>query len=102
MNTPALLILFTLLQLADVWTTLEVLKRGGREANPIVRYFIEHYGAKEALIGLKVALAVFLAAVWPHVTWQLLAGLNVFFALVVWSNYEVMRGRPSFVERLTK
>lgn len=97
-----LVIALILLNVADVYLTLRILKAGGGEANPIVNYFIQHYGAKEALIGLKVLVAVFVAAVWSHVTWQLLAGLNLVYAVIVWSNYEVMRGRPSIVERLKK
>lgn len=87
-----LFILLCVLQAVDAWTTLQVLKRGGVEANPMVRYFIDHYGAVPALVGLKVVVLMFVMAVWAHVTFWLLLALVVFYVGVVANNLRVMRG----------
>lgn len=37
----AIWIAFIAAQLADVWTTNKVLSQGGREANPVVKWFMD-------------------------------------------------------------
>ena len=56
----------TALQLADGWTTWQVLRLGGRETNPAVRWLMERIGAYPALLLTKcfaAALAWVLALV---------------------------------------
>lgn len=98
-----MLAIFILLQLADVWTTHEVLKRGGVEDQPFMRRLMELFGdAKTAMVIGKLLM---LAGLWyAIVTDQMpdswLAGFCALYAVVVWSNYEIMRGRASLIERL--
>lgn len=73
----------------DVWTTLEVLKRGGKELNPIVKKLMDRFGEKEALIGSKIVLVGAFALLQPPewVFW-LVAGLT--FAVAV-NNHRILR-----------
>jgi hypothetical protein len=60
--TIALTILFLLLQAADVGSTRIILSQGGRERNPVARFFLR-YGTA-GLVALKVIVsAVFLYAI---------------------------------------
>lgn len=87
----ALLAILIALNIADVYLTLRILKQGGVEKNPFLKYFIEHYGEPEALVGIKVVIFLFLLAVWSHVTWHLLVGLNLFYVWVVWHNWKQLK-----------
>jgi hypothetical protein len=90
MNT-GLLILFCLLQAADVYTTLTVLKQGGRELNPVLAKLFAKFDP------LAVMVAAKLAGVWAlwyvNLWWLTLAACCV-YAYVVNRNYrEMTRGR---------
>ena len=74
MNTR-LLILFALLQAADIWTTLTVLKQGGRELNPFLAKLFTRYDP------LTVMVIVKLAGVW--VLWYINVWLMTFVACVL-------------------
>ena len=51
----ALIILFGLLQIADIATTIRALDRGARELNPVVRWFMARMGTLPGLVALKGA-----------------------------------------------
>ncbi|MFH2074789.1 MAG: DUF5658 family protein [Pseudomonadota bacterium] len=53
---------FVLLNIADVWTTVKVLRGAGRELNPVARWFIERLGIEGGLVILKLVLV--LAVIW--------------------------------------
>ena len=90
MNT-GLLILFCLLQAADVYTTLTVLKQGGRELNPVLLKLFEKADPLAVMVGIK--LAGVWALWWVNLWWLTLAACCV-YAYVVNQNYGVMtRGR---------
>ncbi|SLN74708.1 hypothetical protein ROJ8625_04083 [Roseivivax jejudonensis] len=60
----AALIAFGIATLFDIITTIEALERGGREANPVVRFFMSYFGrlwwvAKLALAGVAAWLFVY-------------------------------------------
>lgn len=53
------LIAFFLAQILDVVTTLRALNKGAREANPIIKFFMDKFG--KGWIAIKLALAGLIA-----------------------------------------
>ena len=87
--TPAL-IAYALAQIADVLTTLRALRRGGIEANPVIRWLMDRLG--HGWIVVKLALAGGIAA-WA---WQAGAAWAVWLVaavtgLVALNNWRVTR-----------
>jgi hypothetical protein len=61
--TLALLILVIALQIVDVVTTVIILRRGGRELNPVLNWLMGKVGVLNALLAVKaVLIAVLLIA----------------------------------------
>jgi hypothetical protein len=86
-----LLVLFCVLQAADVYTTLTVLKQGGRELNPILAKLFTRFDPLAVMVGIKLA-GVW--ALWYVNSWMLTLAACVVYAYVVNQNYGVMtRGR---------
>ena len=83
MNT-GLLILFCVLQAADVYTTLTVLKQGGRELNPLLAKLFEKADPLAVMVGIKLA-GVW--ALWYVNSWMLTLAACVVYAYVVNRNY---------------
>ena len=87
-NWTLALIVFGLLQLADVITTMSFLERGVGEANPIIRFCMEHLGQYGWII-VKLLIATGIA--WglhthaqnmPWSLWLISAG---YVGLVIWN-----------------
>lgn len=83
-------LVFALLQLADVYTTIRVLREGGEERNRLVRYLMDRLDWGWILVKLAIAAgAAWLiyesGSVWP--IWA----LNALYAYVVAHNYREMR-----------
>ena len=90
MNT-GLLALFCLLQAADVYTTLTVLKQGGRELNPVLAKLCAKFDPLAVMVGIKLA-GVW--ALWYVNLWWLTLAACCVYAYVVNQNFGVMtRGR---------
>jgi hypothetical protein len=90
MNT-GLLILFCLLQAADVYTTLTVLKQGGRELNPVLAKLFAKFDPLAVMVAAKLA-GVW--ALWYADSWMLTLAACVVYSYVVNRNYwEMTRGR---------
>ena len=90
MNT-ALLILFCLLQAADVYTTLTVLKQGARELNPVLAKLFAKFDPLTVMVGVKL---VGVWSLWYVDMWMLTFAACVVYAYVVNQNYGVItRGR---------
>ena len=90
MNT-GLLALFCLLQAADVYTTLTVLKQGGRELNPVLAKLFTRFNPLAVMVGIKLA-GVW--ALWYVNLWWLTLAACCVYAYVVNQNFGVMtRGR---------
>jgi hypothetical protein len=86
-----LLALFCLLQAADVYTTLTVLKQGGRELNPVLSKLFAKFDPLAVMVGIKLA-GVW--ALWYVNLWWLTLAACCVYAYVVNQNYGVMtRGR---------
>ena len=76
MNTDLSCIIFLIIVLmifnvADVFTTIHVLKKGGREQNPIIRAIIKKFGLVKGLIVGKACLispVIIIAVLYPGIT----------------------------------
>jgi hypothetical protein len=79
-----LLILFVLLQIADIYTTHTVLKQGGRELNPVLASLFTKANPIVVMVTLKL-LAVW--ALWYVNMWGLTAASCAVYAWVVISNW---------------
>lgn len=81
-----LFVILVALNVVDVYLTLKILKRGGRELNPIMRVAMERLGQKQALIGVKLLVLGALYLVLPQVPEWALWGLIGIYVLVVAHN----------------
>ncbi len=82
-----ILALFILLQYADGWTTYRILKRDGRELNPVLAKLFDQFGVFPSLIVIKGTCAA--AGVWLYVDQQMeiLLLLSAIYAWVVGHNF---------------
>lgn len=78
------------LEVIDVLSTYHLLSRGGREANPIVEWFMEVLGEAWPLCKLpEVAVIIILWAFAPRPIAVICLGLMVIgYSFVVWHNYQ--------------
>jgi len=79
-----LLALFCLLQAADVYTTLTVLKQNGRELNPVLSKLFAKFDPLAVMVGIKLA-GVW--ALWYVNLWWLTLAACCVYAYVVNRNY---------------
>jgi len=79
-----LLVFFILLQIGDIYTTLTVLKQGGRELNPVLAKLFAKFDPLAVMVTLKL-LAVW--ALWYVNSWMLTLAACVVYAYVVNRNY---------------
>lgn len=91
-----LLIVFVCLSVCDVLTTLQILKKGGRELNPIMKWAMDKLGTLPGLLLPKVivlsgAVAAMLTINSVAVIWGL-AVLNMVTLPVVINNIKVLKG----------
>ena len=86
-----LLILFAALQVSDAVLTLLILRDGGRELNPIMRWLMDKIGIVPALVWVKLVLVVAVTA-WVHSVLLLAVFVAIYIAVVVFNmrNYERM------------
>lgn len=87
-----LLVALGVLQIADWYTTISILERGGKELNPVMRKAMELFGEEPALAikGIVVLLCGFFLM--QHVFW--LALLVIIYVLVVaWNTKELLKMR---------
>lgn len=87
----ALILLFAALQVSDAVLTLLILRDGGRELNPIMRWLMDKIGIVPALVWVKLGL-VAAVAVWVQSVWLLAVFVAIYIAVVAFNarNYERM------------
>ena len=88
MNT-AFLILFMLLQIADIWTTDKALALGKREANPLLNWLFQRFDPVGVMVVMKVAAAWLL---WYADLYFVTAGVCALYVWVVLNNWNVIKG----------
>ena len=84
------LLIFCVLQVLDIWTTLTALKQGGREMNPILAKAFEYADPLAVMVVIK------LAGVWAlwYVDMYILTGLMcAVYLWVVNNNLDVIQGK---------
>jgi len=79
-----LLVFFILLQIGDIYTTLTVLKQGGRELNPVLAKLFAKFDPLAVMVGIKL---VGVWALWYVDMWMLTLAVCVVYAYVVNRNY---------------
>ena len=79
---------FALLQVADDYTTMRILDKGGKELNPILNQLFAKYEPLPTLASIK-ALAIGLMALAD--TFWLTVAFCVVYAVVVANNVKVLR-----------
>lgn len=85
----ALLFLLIMLQLADAFTTVRILKNGGREANPVMNWLFQKFGTEVSLGVMKILVVSLVAAAWNE---TLTFWLCVFYIGVVgWNAYQIVK-----------
>ena len=86
--TYALLTVLLLLQYFDGLTTYRLLSGGGRELNPVVRFFLDRLGLLPGLLVVKglVSVAVAAATFYGSMPWWLLVALIAIYIAVVTHN----------------
>jgi len=64
---PYVFLAMMALQVADAWTTIVILERGGRELNPLVRWVIDRVGPRPAMVVKLLAIlgVAFWIRHWP-------------------------------------
>lgn len=85
-----LFILFTALQLGDIYTTHTILKQGGRELNPVLAYLFGKFGHMPVLVVSKV-IVVALAYLYLLNVPVILGILSALYVYVVFNNYKQIR-----------
>ena len=85
-----LFVLVVALQAADAFLTWRVLRAGGRELNPAVRFLITHLGTVPGLVAFKLFLVVM---AWLYLREQLLVLLAIaaLYACVVRHNWNQLQ-----------
>jgi hypothetical protein len=88
------------LQAADAFLTWRVLRAGGRELNPVVRFLIDRFGTIRGLVLAKLVL-VAAAGLFLRDHLLILLAISALYVWVVYHNWQQLlrRGRQA-VERL--
>jgi hypothetical protein len=82
------LVIFILLQIADVWTTLRALELGHREMNPLLNWMFKHVDPLAAMVLVKV---VGLWALWYVDLYPLTMAVCAVYVWVALNNWKVIR-----------
>lgn len=92
-----LFIILGLLQVYDIYTTTRILSANGKELNPIMKFLMDKFGVKKALVGSKVViLAVIGYLVVTIGGIPLTIGLSMLilvYVYVLYKNTKVMLGQ---------
>jgi len=87
MNT-AFLILFILLNVADIWTTLRALELGKREVNPFLAWMFKRFDPLGVMVITKVLAVYFL---WLADIYFITAAACALYVWVVLNNWDVIQ-----------
>ena len=85
----SLLFLLTALQVADAFLTVKILKGGGQELNPVMRWVMSKLGVVNALAAVKTPFVLLVAAVWNETLTFWVCVLYI--GVVGWNTYQVLK-----------
>ena len=87
-----LLVIFIILQCADLYTTYTIIKTGkGYEANPFLAWIFDRIGYTAGLLifkGLAIAIGLYAVQYWN--SFYLFVPLIALYSWVVYNNYKVL------------
>jgi len=86
-----LFLIFVALNLADSYTTLRILRQGGRELNPFMAWAIKHAGAPQALFTVKAFVLVLVWHFLPLLPVWAMPAYCLFYVAVVANNIRVLQ-----------
>lgn len=86
----ALLVFYMAISIADILTTERVIRKGGREANPVMRWLMEQLGRGGAY-AVKMVVALGVGIVGAVLAPPALVLLNAMGCWVVWHNWRVVK-----------
>ncbi|MEM4061116.1 MAG: DUF5658 family protein [Pyrobaculum sp.] len=87
------LYVFTLLNLVDIMTTVEALRKGGYEANPVARWLLEKFGTAGLFI-LKyfgMGAVVLAGAVSGNLEFSIWVNNIILGCVSAWNSFTVLR-----------
>lgn len=85
----AMIVLYAVVQFADVVTTLRALRKGAREANPIIDWLMQKLGFGWVPVKLAGSMVALYYLVELGDWWWILA-LNVLIGYVAYRNYKLV------------
>ena len=80
--------LLAVLQLIDIWSTLEILKRNGTELNPFLAKLFVKFGALKTMLVVK---SLFMVAIIYSGNQYVIGGFIVVYALVCYNNIRQLK-----------
>ena len=87
MNT-LFLILFCVLQIGDIHTTIKALEMGHREANPFLNHLFQKF---DPLFVMIVTKFIAIGLLWYVNFWPITAAMCVLYIWVVWNNWNLIK-----------
>jgi len=84
---------FAALNLMDLVLTLNALKRGGAEGNPLANWLMRKLGTEPALVGIKVAVLGVVFYALPTAAIYMPLACLVYVAVVTWNVYQTSKLR---------
>lgn len=84
------LIVFSVLQIADIWTTMKALSMGKKEMNPLLANLFEKYDPLPVMVAFKVTA---ISALWWADMYVITGLLCALYLLVINNNLDVIQGR---------
>jgi len=85
-----LILLFVVLNIFDVLTTLKILKQGGREENSVVRFILGRYGSK-GFIAFKILYVISISVLLLKYFSILLWPVVILYLVIVLRNVRELR-----------
>ena len=88
-----LLAYFAVLNLCDAWTTWQVLKLGGIEANPVLAWSMKNFGVALTLAVFKITPVVVVWALWKWFALpaMVMAVIDIAYTALIASNLYQLR-----------
>ena len=77
---------------ADGVLTYEILRRGGRELNPVLRWLFEKIGVIEGIVLSRLILIMIFIVAIPNSPVWLFVLFNIFYAFVIAHNAQQLMG----------
>ena len=88
-----LVILICLLQIGDVLTTEYILKRGGKELNPIMDWLFTKFGMHTVLISKALIISLTAIFAFNYAPIALIPVAIVYIAVVAWNSYQIYKNK---------